>query len=183
MASDSKFHSSKLSFLSALNPPCSNLVMPFKSSLPVTNSSQSLCLSLSLNPLQKTLLLLLEKQKWAEDLVGSVCPPSNSSCQSSTFISSPTSSSHGSDSPSSILAGSPKHLPPYSPTIVVTIDPEPSAPQPTLPSVPATPLPLSSPPASHTHSHTSSQAWPAHLHPHWRWQELMALSEFMCHFP
>jgi hypothetical protein len=43
MARDLKFHSSKLSFLYALDPPCSNLVTLFK---PL---SQSLCLSLPLN--------------------------------------------------------------------------------------------------------------------------------------
>jgi hypothetical protein len=71
--------------------------------------------------------------------------------------------------PSSTPAGSPKHPPPYSPSIVVTTDPEPLAPQePTLPALPsasATPSPFSSPPASRTHSHTSSQARPAHLYP------------------
>jgi hypothetical protein len=63
MASGPKFHLSKLFFLSSLDPLCSNLVMPFKSSLPVTNSPQNLCLSLPLNPLQKTLLLLVTS--WA----------------------------------------------------------------------------------------------------------------------
>jgi hypothetical protein len=103
--------------------------------------------------------------------MGSICPPPNSSRQSSTSISSPTLSSHDPDPPSSTPAGFPKHLPPYSPSAVVTIDPEPSAPQePTLlawPSAPATPSPFSSPPASHTRSHTSSQACPAHLYPLW----------------
>jgi hypothetical protein len=76
MASNLKFHSSKLSFLSALNPPSSNLVMLFKSSLQATKPFQSLCLSLPLNSLTC-------------DLKGSVCPPPNSSCQSSTSISHP----------------------------------------------------------------------------------------------
>jgi hypothetical protein len=102
------------------------------------------------------------------DLTGSVYQPPNSSCQSSTSISSSTLSSHDSDLLSSTPAGSPKHLPPYSLSIVVTIDPQPLAPQeptpPTLPSAPATPLPFFSPPGSHTRSHTSSQLCPAHLY-------------------
>jgi hypothetical protein len=157
MASDLKFHSSKLSFLSGLNPPCSNLVMPFKSSLLVTTPPpQSLCLSLPLNSLTC-------------DLMGSIFPPPNSSCQSSTSISSLTLSSYDSDPPSSTPPGSPKHPPPYSPSTVVTIDLEPSAPQeptlPALPSAPATPPPFSSPSVSNTHSHTSSQSCLAHLYP------------------
>jgi hypothetical protein len=51
---------------------------------------------------------------------------------------------------------------------VVKIDPEPSAPQeptpPALSSAPATPSSFSFPPASHTCSHTSSQAHLAHLY-------------------
>jgi hypothetical protein len=38
---------------------------------------------------------------------------------------------------------------------------------PPLPSAPATPSPFSSPSASHTCSHTSSQACPVHLYPLW----------------
>jgi hypothetical protein len=105
------------------------------------------------------------------DLTGSVCQPPNSSHQSSTSISSPSPSSHDSDPTSSTPAGSPKHLPPYSLFTVVTIDPEPLAPQeptlPALPSAPATLSPFSSSPVSHTDSHTSSQALPAHLYPFW----------------
>jgi hypothetical protein len=143
---------SKISFLSALNPLCPNLVMLFKSSLPATKPLQSLCLSLPLN-------------SFTCDLMGSVCPPPNSSYQSSTSISSPTPSFPDSDSPSSTPAGSPKHLPPYSPSTVVTIDPEPLSPQeptrPALPSAPATPSSFSFPPTSHTSPHTSSQTHPA----------------------
>jgi hypothetical protein len=153
MASDPNFHSSKLSFLSALNPPCSNLVMLFKSSLPATKPLQSLCLSLPLNSLTC-------------DLTGSVCPPPSPLHQSLLTPHPPMTQTP----PPSTPAGSPKQLPPYSST-VVTIDPEPSAPQePTLPALPsatATPSPFSSPPASHTHSHTSFQAHPAHLYPLW----------------
>jgi hypothetical protein len=58
---------------------------------------------------------------------------------------------------------------------VVTIDPEPSAPQkPTpldLPPAAATPSPFSFLPTFHTHSHTSSQACPAHLYPLWEVSE------------
>jgi hypothetical protein len=62
--------------------------------------SQSLCLSLRLN-------------SCTCDLTGSVCPPPNSSCRSSTLTSSPTPTSHDSEPPFSTSAGSPKHLPPY----------------------------------------------------------------------
>jgi hypothetical protein len=127
MASDQKFHSSKISFLSAFNPPYSNLVTLFKSSLPATNPFQSLCLSLPLN-------------SRACDLMGSVCPPPNSSCQPSKSISSPTLSSYDSDPHSSTPASSPKQPPPYSPSTVVTVDPEPLAPQePTIPALPSAP--------------------------------------------
>jgi hypothetical protein len=78
--------------------------------------------------------------------MGSVCPPPSSSCQSCTSTSSPTISSHDSDSPSSTPTGSPKHLPSYSPSTIITIDPEPSAPQ--EPTLPVLPSPFSSPPAT-----------------------------------
>jgi hypothetical protein len=101
--------------------------------------------------------------------MGSVCPPHNSSRQSSTSISSPSPSSPDSNPPPSTPAGSAKQQPPYSPSTIVTIDPEPSAPQeptlPNLPSAPATPSPFSSSPVSHTCSQTSSQACSAHLYP------------------
>jgi hypothetical protein len=74
-ANDLKFHLPKLPFLSILDPPCSNIVMLFKSSLPVTKPPQSLCLSLPLN-------------SFTCDLMGSVCPPLNTSHQSCTSISS-----------------------------------------------------------------------------------------------
>jgi hypothetical protein len=89
------------------------------------------------------------------DLTVSVCLPPNFSHQSSTLISSPAPSSHHSDPPPFTPTGSPKHLPPYSPSTMVTLDPEPSAPQeptpPALPSAPATPSPFSSPPACPFH--------------------------------
>jgi hypothetical protein len=161
MASDPKFHSSKLSFLSALNPPWCSPVTLFKSSLPATNPSQSLCLSLPLN--SRTC-----------DLTGSVCPPPNSSCQSSTSTSSPTPSSHDSD-------------PPFPPWLAL-----PNSHHPIL-LLQLSLLTLSYRLLRNQHCQPCPQPL---LHPNplyfiltliylnsRRWQELMALSEFMCPFP
>jgi hypothetical protein len=122
------------------------------------------------------------------DLTSSVYPPPNSfSHQSSTSISSPTPASHDSDPPSYTPAGSPKYLPPYSTSTIVTIDPSHQllrdqhwqhCPQlllhyhsspPHLLSI----LTLIPPP---------NNVLPIYTHSG-RWQELMALSEFMCPFP
>jgi hypothetical protein len=163
-ASDPKLYSSKLSFLSALNPPCSNLVTLFKSSLPITNPPQNS--KFLLTSLLKTLLLLVTSQALSAYLPILPASPLNQS-----LLLPHPSDPHDSDPPSSTPADTPKHLPPFPPSTVVTIDPEPLAPQePTLPAFPSalvTPSPFSSPPASHTHNHTSSQARPAHLLPLW----------------
>jgi hypothetical protein len=145
---------SKLFFLSALDPLCSNLVMLFKSSLQATNPPQNP--KLLLTPLLKTILLLVTSQAPSAHLP---TPPTGPLVQS-LFLPHPPMTASLSSTP----AGSLEHPLPYSST-VVTIDPEPSTPQeptlPALPSAPATPSPFSSPPVSHT----SSQACPAHLYP------------------
>jgi hypothetical protein len=177
--SDPKFHMSKLFSLSTLDLPCSNLVTPFKSSLPATNSPQSP--KLPLTPFLKILPLLVTSRALSAHL-----PTPLLTSPLHQFLLLPHLPM-AQNPPAPTPAGSPKHLPPYFPSTVVTIGPEPLAPQgptpPTFPSALATPSPFSSPPPSHTCSHTSSQARLAHLYHSGRWQELMALSEFMCPFP
>jgi hypothetical protein len=78
MASGLRFHTSKLFFLSTLNPPCSNPVMLFISFLPVTNPPQSP--KLLLTPLLRTRLLLVTSQALSAHLPA---PPASPLHQSS----------------------------------------------------------------------------------------------------
>jgi hypothetical protein len=180
MAIGLKFHSSKLSFLSALNPACSNLVMPFKSSLPETNPPQSLCLSLPLNPLQKIFLLLVTSQALsahlptppASPLHQSILPPYPPMTQISLLQS---------------LLALPNicHPIPLLQWSLLTLSHQflrsqhsQHCPQPLL-------HPHPSPP--HLHPIHTPIPPPKHTQPIYthsgRWQELTALSEFMCPFP
>jgi hypothetical protein len=144
--------------------------MLFKSSLPVTRR----CLSLLPNSLTC-------------DFMGSVCPPPNSSCQSYTSISSPTSSFHDADPLPSPLLDLPNihHPIPLLQWLQLALSHRllrnqhcQPCPQPLLhphPSPPHLhPMPTPIPPPKH--------AQPISTHSG-RWQELMALSEFMCPFP
>jgi hypothetical protein len=137
--------------LSSLNPSFSNLVMPFKSSLPVTNPHQSLCLSLPMNPLQKILLLFVTSPAlptsqlllpvlyinlFSHCILPWLRPPFFHPCWLSQTSATLFPFYSGHYWPWAIL--------PQEPTL------------PALPSAPATSSPFSSPPASHTHFHTSS---------------------------
>jgi hypothetical protein len=167
-----------LSFLSALNPPCSNLAMLFKSSLPVTNLPQSP--KLPLTPLLKTLLLLVTS--WAlsahlptpcaNPVLQSLLPPHPLMTQ--TPLLPPLLALPNIRHPIPLLQWSQLTLSHWllrsqhhQLCLWPLLYPHPSPPH-------LHPIPTPIPPPKH------SQPISTHSR---RWHELMALSEFMCLFP